>query len=523
MVFDSLPKEIKDFFPADLQQEIQRHWCHYPDEVQFFDEKLLGKDALETLRKMHVRGGGELHADINIAASFVLLEKAFADKEPKRAAVWIGSLIHTVGDDDCHIGQMSWAWDLSRYKIKRAEGYGELSMMDSSEIGRNTLKKKMEGFKPQSLGDNPNEVVKKLLVLAYTSMDDSAQKACRISSTFNYGDKGAPLRGRDRRDGRTGRGRAQEALDAIVTAWEMAEQNKTVELTDNLVKQSRKTIDDYVATKPLSHDSVYDGTLQSHPTGPAVGVLIEPSTCMGNSRFGFTACVYLAQAMRTLQEAKVAYLPLDIRAVEKDGLPAGDKMPVLVVVSGGFNVSDFGLTSFAKYVKGGGKLIWIAGLDRGFLGKLSSSLKDADRKLLPVGIDYEDAKHEGAAAIAKVSVKFLGDFGDVLGKDQRKFVNNPNLGGWDTPHCNVQIVSNDPDVKPLAEVTDGQKSMTIAAALMEDGKAKHVFLPQYLMVPFVLSDDQTIDFGRPLFDSTGKKILLTSVRMLAPELMPKEK
>jgi hypothetical protein len=78
-------------------------------------------------------------------------------------------------------------------------------------------------------------------------------------------------------------------------------------------------------------------------------------------------------------------------------------------------------------------------------------------------------------------------------------------------------------VKPLIAVTAGADTMNIGAALLEDGKARHVFLPQYVLLPFALSDDQTIDFGHPTFDSVGKKILLTSVRMLAPELMPKNK
>jgi hypothetical protein len=526
MVFDSLPKEIKDFFGPALQQEIIQHWCHYPDEVQFFDEKVLGKDAVETLKRMDVGKSRNLHSDVNVAACFVLLEKAFIDKDPKHAAVWLGSIIHTIGDDDCHIGQMSWAGDMARYKgVKHAEGLCELSMMDETEMGRTMLKKKMEGFKPEVLGDDPDKVICGLLLLAYTSMGDGATKACRISSTYNYGEKGIPCQDGTAAMAELGALGAQEAINAILTAWEFAKQNKKAEMTEGLVKKGRLDIDKYLTTKPLSQDSVYDGTLESSPKGPAVGVLLDPSSCMGDSRFGFTACVYLAQAMRTLKEASVDYLPLDTRKVEKDGLPAADKMPVLFVLSGGYEFQQ--RPYMAKYIKDGGKVIWVGGRDCGLLGKLSASLKPADPKLLPVGRDYEDAKKEGAKAVARVSVKFLGEFADVLGKDSRKFVNDPNLAGWDTPHCNDQIVPTDASaavmVKPLIAVGDGADTMNVGAALMEDGKARHVFLPQYILLPFVLSDDQAIDFGHPTFDSVGKKILLTSVRMLAPELMPKDK
>ena len=523
MVFDSLPKEIKDFFPPALQQEIIQHWCHYPDEAQFFDEKLLGKEALETLKAMKlIKGDRSLHSDVNVAACFALLEKAFIEKDPKHAAIWLGSIIHTIGDDDCHVGQPSWAGDMSRYKgVKHAEGVGELSSMESTEIGRNLLKKAMDGFKPQALGDDPDKVVNQLLLLAYTSMGDGSTKACRISSTYNYGEKGVPSEDGLSAMAELGALGAQEAINAIVTAWEFAKQNKKVELTDELIKKARPEIDKYLQSKPLSQDSVYDGTLESNPKGPAVGVLLDPSTCMGGSRYGFTACVYLAQAMRTLQEASVAYLPLDSRKVEKDGLPAVDKMPVLFLLSGGYEFQQ--QPYMAKYIKDGGRIIWIGGRDSGLMGKLSASLKPADPRLLPVGKDYEDAKKEGAKAVARVSVKFLGEFEKELGKEPRKFVNDPNLAGWDTPHCNDQIVPGDESVKPLIAVTDGTDTMNIGAVLMEDGKARHVFLPQYVLLPFVLSNDQTIDFGKPTFDSVGKKILLTSVRMLAPELMAEKK
>jgi hypothetical protein len=72
-------------------------------------------------------------------------------------------------------------------------------------------------------------------------------------------------------------------------------------------------------------------------------------------------------------------------------------------------------------------------------------------------------------------------------------------------------------------LADAEKAMNIGVALVESGKARHVFLPQYLLLPFVLSHDQAMDFSRPTFDSVGRKIILTATKMLVPELMPKEK
>ena len=70
----------------------------------------------------------------------------------------------------------------------------------------------------------------------------------------------------------------------------------------------------------------------------------------------------------------------------------------------------------------------------------------------------------------------------------------------------------------LATVSDGKQSMNIGEALLEKGKARHVFMPVYLLVPFTLTHEQTMDFSRPGLDEVGKQIVLTSLRMLAPGL-----
>ena len=61
--------------------------------------------------------------------------------------------------------------------------------------------------------------------------------------------------------------------------------------------------------------------------------------------------------------------------------------------------------------------------------------------------------------------------------------------------------------------------MFIAGALREGDAVRHVFLPHYLLIPFVLSNDATMDFTRPSLDRVGGTILLASLRLLAPDLV----
>ena len=233
---------------------------------------------------------------------------------------------------------------------------------------------------------------------------------------------------------------------------------------------------------------------------------------MGRARFGYCGAVLLGQIMRTLREGGVPYAALDIRAVERKGLPLVSQMPVLVVVSGGFYAVKEPLD---KYVAAGGKLLWIGGCDQGLLGQLSRSLKPAAPNLLPVSNKYEDANRE---VVAKVSIRFLNEFERSLGKAPWTFVNNPNTFGWTTPRCGLQVASGAGDIKALAAVSDGADTMTIAAALSEKGTVRHVFLPQYLLLPYTLTTDPPMDFSKPSLDSVGRKIVLGSVEMLSPEL-----
>ena len=525
MVVDGLPEEIKDFLGEQNCKDIiggPNAYCGFPDAPRM-KEELLGKEALAEFKRMKL-DAGSLHSSYNAAVAFDLLCMAFAEKNPKHAAVWVGALTHTIGDNTAHLALTAYVGAFGPFKFnpKMANGYGDLSAIDQTGFGRNKVKELMGSYKPQMIADNPEDALFNLIVNSCEMQDYGDQKEARLAGTYNpLGEKETISEDSVAAMAELGAHGSQKILDAVVTAWEFAKRKKTVALNAELMKKGDVKIEEYCNAKPLASDTVYDGTLDSNPSGSAVGVLLENSTVMGFARFGYTGCVYLAQTMRCFKEASVPYLPLDIRKVEKDGLPSPDKMPALVLSSGGYEWQ--GRPFITKYIKDGGKVIWIGGRDKGLLGKLSASLKPADTKLLPVGMDYEDSKHEGAAAVARVSVKFLDEFAKQLGSEPLKFVNNPNTSGWTTPHCDLQIVSDDADIKMLAAVTDGKDTMNIAAALMENGKARHVFLPMYLLLPYILTTDKPKDFAKMTFDSLGKKVMLTSVKMLVPDLMPKEK
>ncbi len=62
------------------------------------------------------------------------------------------------------------------------------------------------------------------------------------------------------------------------------------------------------------------------------------------------------------------------------------------------------------------------------------------------------------------------------------------------------------------------KTLPVAGAWMSPaGKAKAIFIPEYLIAPYVLSDEDTIpDLSRPTLDRVSCRMLSAALAMLRP-------
>ena len=186
IVLDGLPKEIREFFSPDLQRKIVREYCGFPDTVRVVEEGQLGKEAVDELKRLKL-GPGDLHQDLNVAISFLLLNRAFAEKNPDHAAVWLGSLIHSIGDDGSHLSLMAYLMELNRFKanVRIRDGCFDLSQIAASDAGKSMLGKLMAGYRPRVISDDPDVALRKMVLLAYGEMDFGAQRQSRIGQTFN--------------------------------------------------------------------------------------------------------------------------------------------------------------------------------------------------------------------------------------------------------------------------------------------------------------------------------------------------
>jgi hypothetical protein len=237
---------------------------------------------------------------------------------------------------------------------------------------------------------------------------------------------------------------------------------------------------------------------------------------MNQAKLGFSSKYIMASAVRTLRNHGKACRFVDLRSVGKNGFPPPDTMPLLMICAGSFNVSKEVQEQLAVYTQSGGKLLWIGGDHKDQLGALSRSMFRADRDLMPVSDQYG----KDSPALKKAVIAFRSDFEKELGGQGYRFTHNPSTrAGWQKPICNYYIRGGDSNIVQLAQMTVDQSVMIIAAAYPgSDGEVQYLFLPEYLVSPYLLSDETAIkDPSQPVLDIVGTKILLASLSILEPD------
>jgi hypothetical protein len=263
----------------------------------------------------------------------------------------------------------------------------------------------------------------------------------------------------------------------------------------------------------LSDDSLYADLLktQAPDDQSAIGVLVEPSVTMNTAHFSFGAKLITASAARSMHLAGIPYRLVDVRSLEKRALNP-QETPGLVICAGPLNVGQPIKDALAAYAAAGGRFLWIGGEHRGMLGKLSENLVKADPAMLPVSNQYG----QDTPVAESARFRFLAEFAEALGEQPYRFIHNPNTkAGWQVPRCNYLLRPAE-DITVLAEMHLPDNTLPVAGAWMgPDGKAKAIFIPEYLIAPYVLSDEDTIpDLSRPTLDQVGTRILSASLAML---------
>jgi hypothetical protein len=119
-----------------------------------------------------------------------------------------------------------------------------------------------------------------------------------------------------------------------------------------------------------------------------------------------------------------------------------------------------------------------------------------------------------------VRFQFLAEFQEAPGAHPYRIVHNPNAkAGWQVPRCSY-LLRHAEGVAMLAEMHLPDKTLPVAGAWMNPGgKATAIFIPEYLIAPYVLSDEDTIpDLSRPTLDKVGSRMVSAALTLLGPKL-----
>jgi len=534
-----MPAELKGLLGGGYQAKFV-NLSHAPDDFTPWEELkyiTISHNDLAFLKLHGCKSPFDLHAHRfpGLAVNFILIVRAMRDKDPERMAMWMACRMHTCADEvSCNheslIDYMTYALDPSGkqggFKMKLGNGIGlDFADVVGTEEGARISQELLKGYQPSVFSEDPQEAILKLMERKLAAVTFMTRRAAPIAATYGQNASEEIRRNGMKALAELGVFGVKQGLDDIMTAWKLAQASQEPELTSEFLKECRQEYQSqenkWFENKPLENDSIYWGLLEGAlKDKPAVGVLLEPSSAYPEAKLYFGSSVITASIMRTLKNGGVPYRPVDLRDLEKKGLPSPAIMPALIIYAGNYGVSEQGRENLRIYTQAGGRLLWIGGrYDKHLFGVFSNSLKEADEKLLPVSRKYGQ---NNLGIIKKIKILFLEPFQEALGDRAYSFTHNPDTkAGMHKPQCFYVVEPRAPQVHILAKLEVDETVLNIAAALMDDkGKALCVFVPEYLIAPYLLSDETSVaDPSKLELDSVGKKILFSSLRMIAPDIL----
>ena len=521
-----MPPEIKTFLGEEYTEKFVK-WSHAPDNFTPWQELTyitVGKEDLDLLHSYGMKTPYALHSYRGHAVNFILLINAFQAQDPERAAFWMACLMHTVADElacnhDPLIHFMTYGF--KAYGMDMGAGIGvDFADVAKTKEGAAVIQELLKTVRAQPIAKGGQEALLKVMLSGIEGNAYMTQRGSRIAASYAANAEDAVRKESMTAMAELGVQGIEESLNITLTAWSFARQKKVPELNDDLIAEYKKAAAEFALKRPLRYDSLFTELLENTTKRqPYIGALVEPSVSMNQAKLGFSSKLITASAVRTLRNRGVSCRLIDIRTLEDRGFSDPKTMPLLIVCAGAFSVSKSIKEQLKNYTESGGKLLWIGGEHKAQLGDLSKAMQRAESSLMPVSTKYG----QDSPALKQAVITFKSDFKKALGEREYRFTHNPNTkAGWQKPICSYFIKGEDESIVPLADMTVDEHVMTVAAAGENSaGTAQYIFIPEYLISPYMLSDERIIkDVSRPVLDSVGEKIILTAVKILTPGILP---
>ncbi len=505
---ESLPGEIRSFFTFDDFATLMGN-CHFPDMQEWeprrwhdLDDMPASVDAADRAAlKAAGFDGYWLHTESGKAAVLTLLSRAFATGAHSKAAFYLSLLTHAVSDESAL--NHPTLGNYHRYTRFKGVQYPSRKVEESA--------KNVFGFRSDGI------VVHKArrIIRArrpFHGSDASFDEAL-VRFAVDAIRQGAYSAAKEGTIMFAPREEAEDALaglvamqvDAIVdmaeTAWRFRRADLPMPAADLPARQAA-AIRRFVRTLDPFKEAVWAGLADSRLDPPSpkgvVGVVCEPYGSRDETHMTYPGKVIAAAAARSLRDAGYALRALSFWRVDEGAMPSPAEMPALLLAKGAERLPEGFAKALRGYLAAGGKMIFAAGADPdGVAGFGGALVKRADEEV-PASSGWHRA---GAGDWRKMSAVFGG-----ATHPQRR---DANVDGYCKARCLLSVDPSAAGVEPIAEFLCGDLRFTAAAK-----RGNVVWMPQYLLMPFLFTDETTADWAAQRLDAFGTRVLLESMERI---------
>lgn len=504
-----LPSDIKGSLTFDDFTVLLEN-CHYPDEYAFrkyhsLDDiaKIVGPADAETLARQGFKNAGWLHRERGRGTVLALLARAFANSEHAKAAFWLSVLTHAVSDESAlnHPPLLQFV-QYSRfegvdYAIRKVEPEAKnvFGFRADGPVVRK-VRERLRGYAPQVPEGDFATVVRHFVSDAVRQADVAA----RLEGVIAF----AP------------RNEAEEALADLVTmqvkilldmawtAWRLRDPASPVpDAGSDAACEVR--MEAFTRTLDPGRQAVFAGVFDASQNPPkpkgTVGFICEPYAMFARGRLSYVGRMLTASAARTLRDNGWAARGIALADLAAKGLPPPSDVPIVFVSLGSCRLLPEEADAIRRYRAAGGRLIAVGGADAKDVTGLGNMMERRLDDEMPVSSKWGVQNEK---VWKGMSVSFVSALG-ASGTGPFPLVRNPNIDGFCKPYAAFAFKS-DAAVEPLAYLDNGRGRLLVAARA-----GNVVWLPEYLLMPFLFSHDTTLDWSAMRLDSFASMVLLVAL------------
>lgn len=503
-----MPAEIKAFLGDEGGTNLTR-WCHHPDHFTGHPDQTLdmtgaivGDVDKAIFREFGYSNGDWLHRHTGRAAMYSLLRKAFKEGNARNAAFYLSVISHSVSDQGAinHTPILQFMY----YSCFKDVDYGwkrkcEFTLTDADVARR--VRESLRAYSPKVYAPVFKDAV---VAMAIDDCYRQAEASAEIEIDAAFGTREQYVAAMSK----IVTVQLTSLLDIAWTCWTLRDEPSAFTAADCRLlpprEEQRRRLGN-PQTQAVWH-GIFDKSLNPAKPKSTVGLVCDPYGSFHVTSLSYVGKMLTAAAGRTLRDAGYAVRGVSFWDMEYSDLPPPAEMPALFIDLGWANgMTKRHAETIARYAKAGGRLFVVGGFDRQNVSGLGARLVAHSNAEIPVSLKWDQ---EEVGDWASMRFAFSPEM-KRTGAGPFPLVRNPNFNGFCKPFCRFSVKTEGTDLRPLATLTAGGKTVTVGVC---DGKV--CWMPEYFFLPFLFSQDRTVDWADMRLDSFASKVLLDAMDVL---------